>query len=102
MQRIAQRMARTARRTAVVGALVPRAAALAFVLRGAHAPPRRAGFSAVSTVGIPVVLTHAQLISGAQLALALPSALLLAGTAVAYGMLSRGGGDDGYGYVYGY
>jgi hypothetical protein len=56
----------------------------------------------VSTVGIPVVLTHAHLISGAQLALALPSALLLAGTAVAYGMLSRGGGDDGYGYVYGY
>ena len=60
------------------------------------------GFSAVSTVGIPLVLTHAALISGAQLALALPSALLLAGTAVAYGMLSRADDDSGYGYVYGY
>ena len=56
----------------------------------------------MSTVGIPLVLTHAALISGAQLALALPSALLLAGTAVAYGMLSRGDDDSGYGYVYGY
>ena len=62
----------------------------------------RTGFSAVSTVGIPLVLMHAALISGAQLALALPSALLLAGTAVAYGMLSRGDDDVGYGYVYGY
>ena len=53
-------------------------------------------------MGIPLVLTHASLISGAQLALALPSALLLAGTAVAYGLLSRGGDDAGYGYVYGY
>jgi len=56
----------------------------------------------VGTVGIPVVLTHAHLISGAQLALALPSAVLLAATAVAYGLLSRGGDDSGYGYVYGY
>ena len=57
----------------------------------------------MSTVGIPCLLTHAHMISGAQLALALPSALLLAGTAVAYGLLSRGDDDGGgYGYVYGY
>ncbi len=52
---------------------------------------------AVGTVGIPVVLSHAQMIVPAQLALALPSALLLGATLVAYVKLS-----DDTSYSYGY
>jgi lipopolysaccharide export LptBFGC system permease protein LptF len=52
---------------------------------------------AVGTVGIPVVLTHAQMIVPAQLALALPSALLLGATLVAYDWLSRRS-EELYGY----
>jgi hypothetical protein len=47
----------------------------------------------VGAVGIPVVLAHAQLIQPVQLALALPSAVLLGGTAVAYDFLSRNADD---------
>ena len=51
------------------------------------------GFGAVLVVGVPVVLAHAQLIVPDQLALALPSAVLLGGTACAYDWLSRQDGD---------
>ena len=54
------------------------------------------GATAIWTVGIPVVLAHAELIEPVQLAWALPSALLLAATAVAYVILSRRA--DGYAY----
>ena len=43
----------------------------------------------VLMVGVPVVLAHAHMIQPEQLALALPSALLLGGTAVAYDYCSR-------------
>lgn len=61
---------------------------------------RGTGVGAVGTVGIPVVLTHAQLIEPTQLALALPSALLLGGTLVAYTLLSRNDDGGGFGYSY--
>jgi hypothetical protein len=60
-------------------------------------PARCKGMGAVGTVGIPVVLSHAQMIVPAQLALALPSALLLGATLVAYVKLS-----DDTSYSYGY
>lgn len=53
-------------------------------------------------VGVPVILAHAHLIDPRQLALALPSAFLLGGTAVAYDYCSKredwGSGSYSYGY----
>ena len=43
----------------------------------------------MGTIAVPVVLTHARLIQRVQLALALPSAILLAATAAAYSVLNR-------------
>jgi hypothetical protein len=61
------------------------------------------GFGAVLVVGVPVVLAHAHLIDPKQLALALPSAIMLGGTGVAYDVLSRRGDDWGSGgYAYGF
>ena len=59
------------------------------------------GFSAVGMVGVPVVLAHAHMIQPGQLALALPSAFMLMGTALAYDYFSKRE-DDGGGYAYSY
>ncbi len=56
--------------------------------------------SGVLVIGVPVVLAHARMIEPQQLALALPSAAMLGGTAVAYDYFSRRGDD--YGDVYSY
>ena len=60
------------------------------------------GFSAVGMVGVPVILAHAHLIDPRQLALALPSAFLLGGTAVAYDYCSKRESDWGSGGGYGF
>lgn len=47
------------------------------------------GVGAVATIGVPVVLAHGGILVSGQLALALPSAVLLGGTAVAYDFFNR-------------